>query len=147
MSIAVGSAQYVSTWGKFRCAYAKNARAFTATAHSVEYASGMKAAASGSGLIRHVAKFNPSAYFFQPLFHNLYSPPFDEDRNALLLTGASIYSSTVEFEAQMIGQTVTLTGGTMVINSDLFLAGGTQNYADGSFDYGTITAIGKLTAF
>jgi hypothetical protein len=147
MAIGVGSAEYVSTWGKFRCAYAKNARATTATAHSVEYASGLKAAASGSGLLRHIAKSSPSAYFYQPLFSNFYSPPFEEDRNALLLQGSTLYSSTVEFEAQLVGETVNLTGGSMVINSDLFTAGGFQNYADGSTDYGTITAIGKLTAF
>lgn len=147
MAIAVGSAQYVSTWGKFRCTYAKNSRTTTATAHSVEYSAGMKSAAAGSGLIRHAAKFSPSAYFFQPLFQNFYSPPFEEDRNAMLLTGAGIYSSTVEFESQLIGETVTLTSGSMVINSSLFTAGGFQNYADGSIDYGTIVSIGKLTAF
>jgi hypothetical protein len=147
MAIAVGSAQYVSTWGKFRCTYAKNARAFTNAAHSVEYASGMKSAASGSGLIRHTAKFSPSAYFYQVLFQNSYSPPLEDDRNSMFLTGAGVFSSTTEFEAQLVGQTITLTGGSMTITSDLFTAGGTQNYADGTTDYGTITSIGNLTAF
>jgi hypothetical protein len=56
-------------------------------------------------------------------------------------------SATVETEAQLIGETITLTGGSMVIDSSLFNSSGSQFYADGSIDYGTITAIGKLTAF
>lgn len=147
MGVLVGSEEYVSTWAKMRCAYAMNSRAHVATANNVEYLSGLKSAEPGSGLIRHSAKTTLATYFYQPLFFNFYSPSFEEDRNAIYLQGANLYSSTVEFEAELVGQLINLTGGSMTISSALFSSAGFQDYADGSTDYGSITSIGKLTAF
>jgi hypothetical protein len=147
MSIALGSAVNYSTWGKLRCAYSKNSRDCTVSNYNVTYNSGLKSSASGSGLIRIKHPFTNGSFYRQPNFANFYSPPFEEDANAIILTPESFGAATVETEAQLTGETITLTGGSMVINSTLFGSFGTQNYADGSVDYGTITSIGKLTAF
>ena len=140
-----------STWGRFRCAYSKNTpviRDCTVSQHNVTYNSGMKSASDGSGLIRFRSPDNdltPASW--QPDFTNLYSPPLESNSNVMILRPELFKSATVETEAQLIGETITLTGGSMVIDSSLFNSSGSQFYADGSIDYGTITAIGKLTAF
>lgn len=147
MALALGNAVNYSTWGKLRCAYSKNSRDCTVSNYNVTYNSGLKSAASGSGLVRIKHPVSNVSFYRQPNFANFYSIPSEEDRNAIYLTPELFGAATVETEAQLIGETITLTGGSMVINSDLFGTLGFQNYADGSIDYGTITAIGKLTPF
>ena len=82
----VGGSARLSTWGKFRVTFARNARAsgfFSGYAFSIEYDSGLKADGDGSGWIR-----KPPPDFgrgnnidWQPCFFagTYYPPPTEED--------------------------------------------------------------------
>jgi hypothetical protein len=137
-----------STWGKFRCAWCFQENfdyLVAADASSIEYLSGQKATAAGSGLIRWNRGVQ-SNINQQPSISSYFSP---STTNRLFLvpsfpaTGNA--AATEEFEAVMVGETVTMVSGSATINSTLFDSG--IQVLGGSTPYGDITAIGNLTAF
>lgn len=83
----VGGSARLSTWGKFRVTFARNARAVNSTtagyAYSIEYSTGLKADGDGSGWIRKPPPYDGrgSAIDWQPCFFagTYYPPPTEED--------------------------------------------------------------------
>ena len=145
MATAVGSAVGVSTWGKFRCAWCFQEN-FDVTSYGdfhITYGSGQKASATGSGLIRWS---RGAGSIQQPSISNFFSGSLG---NRLFLVPSSPTTgnaaATEEFEAVMVGQTVTMVSGSATINSTLFDSG--IQVVGGSTPYDDITAIGNLTAF
>lgn len=137
MATALGSGGY-ETWGKFRCVYCLNFFSdYDAYDFSIEYFTGEKASADGSGLIRFPRTVSP-----QPTFSSSFTGIGGQ--NFLLLDPVA----TGEFESAMTGETVTLTGGTATIASGLFVGttagsqaiGGTTNWAP-------VLSVGNMTAF
>ncbi len=150
MSTSVGGSVNYSTWGKLRVAYGLDlSRTGTVIeSHNSTYEHGLKAAASGSGLIRY-GQTPPGARstsFNQPV---IYSEPIPNPPGGYSLsfqggTGPNPENAyTVEFKNELLGETITGTGGSVTINNDLFGSG----QADTNPDLGDITAIGKLTVF
>jgi hypothetical protein len=148
MATALGSSASVSTWGKFRCAWCFDENFDylpTVDSFSIEYLSGQKATAAGSGLIRWNRGLQGIS-LQQPSISSNFSP---STTNRLFLipsfpaTGNA--AATEEFEAVMVGQTVTMVSGSGTINSTLFDSG--IQVLGGSTPYGDITNVGNLTGF
>jgi hypothetical protein len=147
MATALGASASVSTWGKFRCAWClqdNNNYLATFDTFSVEYLSGQKATAAGSGLIRWNRGVQ-GAGFYQPSISNFFVS--GQNRIDIIpsdpITGNR--AATEEFEAVMVGQTVTMVSGSATISSTLFDSG--QQPIGGSTWYGDAINVGNLTAF
>ena len=147
MGVLVGSSALVSTWGKFRCAWAFQENfdyIWSFDTFNIEYFSGQKAIAPGSGLIRW-NRGEQGLNFQQPTIVNY----FVSGQNRLDLIPSDPVTgnraATEEFEADMIGQPVTMVSGSATINSTLFDSG--QQPIGGSTPYGDITDVGLLEAF
>lgn len=150
MATALGSSASVSTWGKFRCAYGINNAASTISTHDATYTSGFKSASAGSGLIRITTFGARSVFANQPTFKQQFTPaaPPDPAFNLVYIFGGAGTPSqpaTQEVIAELTGETMTLTSGSLVINSGLFTTFGQTDSTP--TDLGPITSIGKLTAF
>lgn len=137
MATALGTANY-ETWGKFRCAYCLNFNVdLDSYAYSIDYYSGEKASADGSGLIRFPRVTSP-----QPTFASAFTGIGGQ--NFLLLDPVA----TGEFESAMTGQTVTLTGGTATISSALFVGTTSGSQAiGGTTNWSPVLSVGNLTGF
>lgn len=148
MGILVGSAVSVSTWGKFRCAYGRNTSALTISAHSAQYESGFKSAAAGSGLIRINRSTVRSALYYQPTFNNTWTD-IPDNENIIAIFGGSQnvppYPATDEMAAELVGETMTLDNGSVIIASSLMALG--FQVEMGPPDLGSVVSIGKLSAF
>lgn len=147
MGVLVGSSASVSTWGKFRCAWCLQENYNYATSpggFNIEYLSGQKATAAGSGLIRW-NRGEQSNIDQQPSISNF----FGSLGNRLFLVPTSPtygnQAATEEFEADMIGQTVTMVSGSATIDSTLFDTG--IQVVGGGTPYGDITDVGLLESF
>lgn len=147
MGVLVGSSALVSTWGKFRCAWAFQENfdyIWSFDTFNIVYLSGQKAIAPGSGLIRW-NRGEQGINFQQPTIGNY----FVSGQNRLDLIPSDPVTgnraATEEFEADMIGQTVNMVSGSATISSTLFDSG--QQPIGGSTPYGDITDVGLLEAF
>lgn len=150
MSTSIGSSVNYSTWGKLRVAYGLDiARTGTLIqSHNSTYEHGLKAAASGSGLIRYGQKppGSRSTSFNQPVIVSDYIPNPPGGYSLRFDGGTGPFEEhayTVEFKNELLGETITGTGGSVTITSALFGVG----QSDTTPDLGDITAIGKLTVF
>lgn len=149
MATAVGASATTSTWGKFRCAYGRNTSALTISTHSAEYANGFQSAAAGSGLIRIRASSIRNAFYYQPTFSNFWTDAPDYENQITIFGGSGTvpsFPATIEVEAELTGETMTLDNGSVTINSSLFTAGAIQ-IEPGPPDLGSVLSIGNLTAF
>lgn len=152
MSTSIGGTANYSTWGKLRVAYGLDlSRTGTVIQqYNSTYEHGLKAAADGSGLIRFGLTppgTRGAALGNQPVIYSAYIPNplggYDLSFSGGTGTGIPEQAYTVEFKDELLGETVTGTGGSVTITNDLFGSGQT----DTSPDLGDITAIGKLTVF
>jgi hypothetical protein len=147
MATALGSSASVSTWGKFRCAWClqENTNYFqTFDTFSIEYLSGQKATAAGSGLIR----WNRGVQGIsnqQPSISNFFVSGQNRIDIIPNLPVLGNQAATEEFEAVMIGQTVNMVSGSATISSTLFDSG--RQPIGGSTPYGDVTDVGNLTGF
>jgi hypothetical protein len=145
MGVLVGSTASVSTWGKFRCAWCLQENfdyTLSSDTFNIEYATGQKAIAGDTGLIRwnrgEQSIQQPSiSNFFGSLGNRLFLVPTDPTFGN--------QAASEEFEADMIGQTVTMTSGSATIDSTLFDTG--IQVLGGGTPYGDITDVGLLEAF
>ena len=145
MGVLVGSSASVSTWGKFRCAWCLQENfdyTLSTDTFNIEYASGQKAIAAGTGLIRwnrgEQTEQQPSiSNFFGSLGNRLFLVPTSPTYGN--------QAATEEFEADMIGQTVTMVSGSATIDSTLFDTG--IQVVGGATSYGDITDVGLLESF
>lgn len=155
MATGVGTAAYVSTWGKFRCTMILNdstgSAGFDAYDYSIDYLTGVdgvKASASGSGLIRY-PRFNVSTNFAQqPSIYSAYSgliPPIGNRLQGVPGNGTNGFLMPTEVRTQLEGQTVTLTGLSATLNSTFFTTN--TQFIGGTLPAQPITAIGNLTGF
>jgi hypothetical protein len=147
MGELVGSSAPVSTWGKFRCAWCfqENFDYITSPdTFNIQYISGQKAIAAGSGLIRW-NRGEQSTINQQPSLSNF----FGGAGNRLFLVPSfsplGNQAASEEFEADMVGQTVTMVSGSGTIDSTLFDTG--IQVLGGATPYGDITDVGLLEAF
>jgi hypothetical protein len=167
MATGVGTAGYVSTWGKFRCVWClqENYDFPTFSDYNITYGSGQKASASGSGLIRYRPR--PLTPFFsdelQPTIWNQaytdsFPPPIGGNRiysqpqvfSASSPTGVESEAVTDEAKAVMTGATVDfLDGRSTTITSALWDTGRQTWDGPGPSPTiaGDVVAIGNLTAF
>ncbi len=148
MSTSIGTSVNYSTWGKLRVAYGLDtARTGTLIqSHNSTYEHGLKAAASGSGLIRYGQKppGSRTTSFNQPVIVSDYIPTGGYSLRFDGGTGPSEeHAYTVEFKNELLGETITGTGGSVTIASAMFGVG----QSDTTPDLGDLTAIGKLTVF
>lgn len=151
MSTSIGTSVNYSTWGKLRVAYGLDiARTGTLIqSHNSTYEHGLKAAASGSGLIRYGQKPPGTRFtsYNQPVIFSDFVPNPPGGYNLFFNGGTGPleeHAYTVEFKDQLLGETITGTGGSVTITSALFVYPG---QSDTTPDLGDITAIGKLTVF
>ena len=144
----VGSEASVSTWGKFRCAYGLNTSDLTISAHSADYASGLKSAADGSGLIRIDKSTVRSAIYYQPTFNNTWTDIPDNENIIAILGGSQTvpqYPATDEVAEELVGETLSFDNGSVTIASSLMELG--SQIEMGPPDLGSVVSVGKLTAF
>lgn len=162
MGQIVGDSIGYSTWGKFRCAWCLQSNYdYTGSAFWITYNSGLKASATGSGLIRYV-----SWYYGDPnptIYNETYvitpgSPPFGGNRiysvpsqvSATSPTGLESAAVTDEARVQLTGETVSFSGGlSTTITSTLwdeavYVWNGPMLSPPLA---GDVVSIGKLTAF
>ncbi len=146
MATALGSSVSVSTWGKLRCAWCLALTDnYTSGDYNITYFSGQKASAPGSGLIRWprliygIGEQQPTIYslFNTSLGNRLFLVPY--------VTTPPRSPASEQFRDAMIGQTVTMAGGSPVISSTLFDTG--VQSVGGTTSWRPITAVGNLTAF
>lgn len=150
MGSLVGSSAALSTWGKFRCLYGRNTSALTISTHSATYSSGFKSAADGSGLIRITTLGARSVFANQPTFKQEFTPasPPDPAFNLVYIfggAGSPAKPACQEVITELTGEIMTLTSGSLTINSGLFTSFGQTDPT--VTDLGPILTIGKLTAF
>lgn len=147
MGVLVGSSASVSTWGKFRCAWCLQENfdyTLSTDSFNIQYNTGQKAIAAGTGFIRwnrgeqSISDQQPSiSNFFGGLGNRLFLVPSSPTYGN--------QAATEEFEADMIGQTVTMVSGTGTIDATLFDTG--IQVLGGGTSYGDITDVGLLEAF
>jgi hypothetical protein len=145
MGSIVGSSSSVSTWGKFRCAWCLESNYdYLVYDFTIEYYSGQKSAATGSGLIRWPRGVQ-SISDQQPTIlsamrsgnYTFFMVPTDPT-----FPGTA---ATTEFKNEMIGELVAVTGTSYALTSTFFDTGSQNTGSTTPLD--PITSIGKLTAF
>jgi len=127
----------VVTWARIQAPIGNNNSAYTGGTNNVHYNyAGFKT--SYGTLIR--TDYNPwQGYVDFPQFQ------WDDDNGIFRMPLQDIYGViTTEDRDQLIGETVTFTSGSLVIDASAFTSAGQST---GTPFLGTITAIGKLTAF
>jgi len=107
MGAIVGSAESVSTWGKFRCAISyKTPSDFEPNGNSVVYLNGLKSASPGNGLMRSGPQFFYfSIEFFNIAFTTGSFPPFALGNRMIANPATGILP--IETQDQLTGETVT----------------------------------------
>lgn len=108
MATAVGSAQAVSTWGKFRHVWSyKFPSDYQSGGNWIDFPNGLKSASAGSGLIRGSpwGAFAPGVELFNQGFTTGSSPPFPLG-NRMVASPLTGYA-TLETQAELTGETVT----------------------------------------
>lgn len=151
MSVAIGDSTNYSTWAKLRVAYGLDiARVGTyISSYNSVYLNGLKSAANGSGLIRYgqTVPGARSEAFNQPVIYSDFVPT-PPGGYVLYFQGGTGPDAprafTVEFKDELLGETITGTGGTVTINTDLFTLTGQSGAGP---NLGAILSIGKLTIF
>lgn len=137
MATEIGSSSFFSTWLVCRTAIGNGGSGLSGGgAHNEVWASGFKTT-EGNGFVRCDAE----AKF---AFAGSYVV-FDDTYLLFYLSNASSFIVMNQAEAnELIGETVTTTGGSFAISADYLNAGGQA--VGGSAGFAPITAIGKLTA-
>lgn len=154
MATAVGASTAVSTWGKFRCAMILNdstrSAGFDAYDYSIDYLTGVdgvKAAASGSGLIRYPRFTQVVNFAQQPSIYSAYSgliPPIGNRLQGVPGNSTNGFLMPAEVRTELEGQTVTLTGLSATLSSTFFTTN--TQFIGGGSPAQPIVSVGNLTA-
>lgn len=157
MALIIGLGFGPSTWGALRSIVINGTLAGSPIAvggdHNVEYDHGFKTTA-GNGFVRtdySALYLNSATKASGPNFVAsglTASPPLSELGSYYAINGAGSASGMLvnEDRAQLTGETVTMSSGTVTITSSAFVGPTYQTYSAYNVAE-TITAIGKLTAF
>jgi len=144
-----------STWCQFRFVLGAQTNDVTSDSHNVVYAMGgpnLKSAAAGSGLLRGFLHITPgNTIYWQPILKNVmgFNEYTGEEQNFLfILPGGEIPSPifTDEIKKELVGEEVTLSGGSVTITNDLFGFFGGQYHGDSTYK-GEVQQVGKLETF
>ncbi len=161
MGTFVGSANRVSTWGKFRCVMAYNGNVdYTFRANNINYGSGVKSAATGSGLIRYVPwnSTNLPGPRQPHISNTAYSPSPGLTSNQLYTVPPAYTSpldytqesraATIEVQNELNGETVTFSNGMITTIDPILWSTNRQTWMTSStFSWPDITSVGKLASF
>lgn len=161
MGTFVGSAGRVSTWGKFRCVMKYNNNGgYTYEDNNIEYESGVKSAATGSGLIRYVpwnstslpgprqpdisnAAYSPSSGLTSNQLYTVppaYTSPLDYTQES--------QAATIEVQDELNGETVTFSNAeTATIDEELWSTNRQTWMTSSTYSWPDVSSIGKLTTF
>jgi len=169
MGYLVGNSAALSTWGKFRCVWCLqlNYDYTNASDFDITYASGQKASADGSGLIRWKPRPIVVPYFadqIQPSIFNVgfidfsFSPPQGGNRiftdtkvvSGTSPTGFESNAVTEEARAQLTGELVTFFDTRTTAITSIFWDEARYTWNGpvvSATAAGDVVSIGKLTAF
>lgn len=127
----------ISTWAICRTAIGNGASGVSGGSHNQVWTNGFRTT-EGNGFVR--------CDYYAKLAYAACYVVYDDFSFLFYLSNASNFIVMDQAEAdELIGETVTTTGGSFAITSDYLTAGGQS--PTGSAGYPPITAIGKLTAF
>jgi len=135
MAQLIGSSGYFSTWAVCRTPIGNGASGLSGGLNNYEYANGFKSI-EGNGLMR----VDPEARI---AFYNTFVNFIDVPPTFFLEYATTAIVLNQEEADELIGETVTTSGGSFAISADYLTAAG-QTGITGLYP---ITAIGKLTAF
>jgi hypothetical protein len=148
MSFLIGGSGPFSTWGKLRCTYARNTwdPDTNISAYNSTYINGLKSAADGSGLIR-IANYGTRSVAVN---HPRMRSSSTEDYYEIFTQGGPLsppVPMTVDVGLELIGETMTLDGGSVILTSDFCTYPSYLQTGDFSGTPGNIVSVGKLLAF
>lgn len=137
MGVLIGQSGSIATWGALRFPLGNGGEDKTVDSHNIVWHSGFRTT-EGNGFFRTEALQLVAIY--QPYV------VFDDPTSTFYLSNATTYVVLDQREAdKLVGETVTLTGGTFTITADYLT--GTGQTGISTTGSSPITAIGLLTAF